>query len=540
MKSNFILTIGIGMTMLIFDAVPAIAKPHLNFNFNLGNNYSLDLDWALPLLMSQKIAQTLNREGNAEEIIRPGKHSTNSLDLLDSNANPLSLPTRPEEVEVDVSEPITLEQALELSLKNNQDIVEARIEIEQSRFALRQERAALFPTLNFNGNFAAPNFLNYQNSGFLDNIPEQEAEGGIPPDNEQSAITENRFGGFGVEIFDFGPALELAYDIYDGGERGALIRIAEKQLRSIELGLEIVAEEILLETAQNYYALQNGDASVEIAEAAVTEATRTLSDAQFSEEAGVATRFDVIRARTQLAETEQTLVTAIADREISRQQLAETLSLRDNVDVAAADPVEPAGAWELSLPESIILAYQNRAELEQFLLQREIAQEQRTVSLSQIRPTITASAAYALLDNFEDNFDIIDEYSLGLNIRWQLFDGGAARTGAQQAEKDAEIAETQFANQRNEIDFAVKQAYLQLESNLNNIDTATQEVELAEASLEMARLRFQEGIGTQTDVIDAQTQLTTARDRLLSSVIVYNQSLADLRRQVSNTLNDRL
>ena len=136
--------------------------------------------------------------------------------------------------------------------------------------------------------------------------------------------------------------------------------------------------------------------------------------------------------------------------------------------------------------------------------------------------------------NFEDNFDIVDQYSLGLNIRWQLFDGGAARAGAQQAEKDMEIAEVQFANQRNEISLAVKQAYLQLESNLNNIDTATQEVELAEASLEMARLRFREGIGTQTDVIDAQTQLTTARDRLLSSTIVYNQSLADLRRQVSN------
>ena len=518
MTNNFIIYISI--LILVFKPAIAIGSPKFNFSGS-GNS-----DGISPGLSAQ------NNDNDTEEVV-PANTSTNSLDLLAPNAN-LSLPTKPEEVESDLSEPISLEQALQLSLNNNRDVVEARIEIERSRFALRQERAALFPTLNFTGQFAAPNFLNYQNSGFLDSIAEQEADAGIPPNSEQGAITLNRFGGFGVEIFDFGPALELAYDIYDGGSRGALIRIAEKQLRSIELGLEIVAEEILLETAQNYYALQNGDASVEIAEAAVEEATRTLSDAQFSEEAGVATRFDVIRARTQLAEAEQTLVTATADREISRQELAETLSLRDNVNVAVADPIEPAGAWELSLPESIVLAYRNRAELQQFLLQKEIAQEQRTVSLAQIRPTITASAVYALLDNFEDNFDIVDQYSLGLNIRWQLFDGGAARAGAQQAEKDMEIAEVQFANQRNEISLAVKQAYLQLESNLNNIDTATQEVELAEASLEMARLRFREGIGTQTDVIDAQTQLTTARDRLLSSTIVYNQSLADLRRQVSN------
>ena len=512
----------IGMAILAFE--PAIASGSPNSNFTQSDN------------LNRVSPHNSDAQNNGKESeIKPIKEaSTSSLDLLDADRNPLSLPTKPGEVEINVSEPITLKQALQLSLKNNRDIAEARIEIDRSRFALRAEKAALYPTLNFNGNFAAPNFLNYQNSGFLDNIAEQEAEAGIPPNSEQGAITQNRFGGFANEIFDFGPALELTYDIYDGGERGALIRIAEKQLRSIELGLEIVAEEVLLETTRNYYALQNGDATVEIAEAAVREATRTLKDAQFSEEAGVATRFDVIRARTQLAQTEQTLVIAIADREISRQQLAETLSLPDNASLAAADPIEPAGAWEFSLPESIVLAYQNRAELEQFLLQREIAQEQRTASLSQIRPTITASAAYALLDNFEDNFDIIDEYSLGLNIRWQLFDGGAAKAGAQQAEKDMEIAETQFANQRNEISFAVKQAYLQLESNRNNIDTATQEVEWAEASLEMARLRFQEGIGTQTDVIDAQTQLTTARDRLLSSIIVYNQSLADLRRQVSD------
>jgi outer membrane protein TolC len=121
-----------------------------------------------------------------------------------------------------------------------------------------------------------------------------------------------------------------------------------------------------------------------------------------------------------------------------------------------------------------------------------------------------------------------------------LYDGGAARAAAQQAEIDAEISETQFANQRNLIRFNVEQAYYQLESNQNNISTATREVELAEESLRLARLRFQAGVGTQTDVIDAQTQLTTARGNLLSSIIDYNQSYVDLQRQVSNTPDNGL
>ncbi|MEO0849581.1 MAG: TolC family protein, partial [Cyanobacteria bacterium J06648_1] len=102
------------------------------------------------------------------------------------------------------------------------------------------------------------------------------------------------------------------------------------------------------------------------------------------------------------------------------------------------------------------------------------------------------------------------------------------------------IAETQFANQRNQIRFAVEQAFFQLESNLSNIGTATRAVELAEESLRLARLRFQAGVGTQTDVIEAQTSLTTERGNLLSSITDYNQSFADLNRQVSNTPDNGL
>ncbi len=211
-----------------------------------------------------------------------------------------------------------------------------------------------------------------------------------------------------------------------------------------------------------------------------------------------------------------------------------------SIQLTTADTIEEAGTWDLELAETIVQAFKNRAELEQQLLQREINQEQRTIALSQIRPTLSATANYTANDDFEDDFDINDQYSVGLNLEWRLFDGGAARAGAEQAETDAEIAETQFADLRNQIRFAVEQAFFQLQSNQNNISTATREVELAEESLRLARLRFGAGVGTQTDVIDAQTRLTEARGNLLSSIIEYNQSYVQLQRQVSNTPDNSL
>ncbi|MEL6495090.1 MAG: TolC family protein [Cyanobacteria bacterium J06623_7] len=492
---------------------------------------------------AQQVAQENDARSTTEEIIKPAQPSVRDVNNLNPSGNPLSFPTAPEEVKVDAQKPITLEQALELSLKNNKDIEQARLEVERAEFALRQEKAALFPTLDLTSS------LTYGNSLFLDSVIEQSIDEDVEealeanPDLDEELVRENaedRFTNSSSSSFDFNGGLGINYDIFTSGRRGAEIRSAEKQLRLEKLDLERIVEEARFETSRDYYDLQNNDAQVEIQEASVEDAQQTLKDAQLLERAGLGTRFDVLRAEVELAQAEQRRTTAIANQNIARRQLAETLSVAHSTELATADAIEEAGVWELELPATIIQAFKNRAELEQFLLQREISQEQRTIALSNVRPTVSASANYTVNDDFEDNFDISDSYNVGVNLQWRLFDGGAARAGARQAEKDLEIAETQFANQRNQIRFAVEQAFFQLKSNQNNIATATKEVELAEESLRLARLRFQAGVGTQTDVIEAQTSLTTSRGNLLSSITDYNQSFAALNRQVSNTPDNGL
>jgi len=400
-----------------------------------------------------------------------------------------------------------------------------------SQDVLKEQQAARFPTLDLGS------ALNFNDAAFLDGNTAQLVDILVEQGATQEEA-EDSIGGISGSFTDrsltFNSDLTLNYTIFDSGNRKANIRTAEKQLRTTELDLEVISEQTRLDTASDYYDLQDSDAQVKIEDAAVEDAQQTLKDAQLLEKAGLGTRFDVLRAEVELAQAQQRLSTAIANQNIARRQLAETLSVDHESDLSTADAIEEAGNWELSLTESIVKAFKNRAELGQLLLQKEIGEEQRTIALSQNRPAIAASAQYQVSDDFEgDELDLTDNYTLGLNLQWQLFDGGAARAGARQAEKDIELAETQFGDQRNEIRFAVEQAFFGLESNRDNIGTASKEVDLAEESLRLARLRFQAGVGTQTDVIEAQTQLTTARGNLLSSIIDYNQSYTQLQRQVS-------
>lgn len=483
--------------------------------------------------------QPLSPQEVSPQIIKPAQEPIPNTEELNPSGNPLSFPTQPVEVEVDLKQPISLEQAIELAVENNREIQQARLAVESDEASLRQARAALFPT------FAVNTSLAFGDDAFLDGNLQQSLDDSIADSiagglTEEEAIEESEgfFGSIGgsasTSNFDYSGGVVLDYDIFTGGFRGASIRIAKKELATTKLDLEIAFEVVKLETSTNYYNFQNADALVEIQIAAVEDATQTLKDAQLLERAGLGTRFDVLRAEVEVSQAQQTLNTAIADQNIARRQLAETLSLSHDIDISTADAIEEAGVWERQLPETIVLAFKNRAELEQFLLQKEISEEQRTIALSSIRPAVSATAGYTSSDDFEDDFDIADSFNVGISLSWTLFDGGAAQAGARVAEKDAEIAEVSFADQRNLIRFAVEQAFFQLEANRSNIGTATKEVELAEESLRLARLRFQAGVGTQTDVIEAQTQLTTARGTLLTSITDYNLSYASLQREVSN------
>ena len=304
--------------------------------------------------------------------------------------------------------------------------------------------------------------------------------------------------------------------------------------------VEVQEQQIRFEATRDYYSLQSADAQVEIDRAAVTDAEQSLRDAQLLEQAGLGTRFSVLQAEVDLANVQQRLTTAIAQQEVAIRTLATTLGVGQQIELKTKGEIKEAGDWNLSLEESIVLAYKNRAELEQQLLNKEIQQENEIIAISAIRPQVDFFFNYNVLDDVEDNFDLVDGYNVGGRVTWRFFDGGRALAQADRAKIQSQIAETNFANQRHQIRFNVENAYYNLVANKKNIQTTTVNVDRAEENLRLARLRFQAGVGTQTEVIDAQRDLADARGTRLRAINDYNQSLNQLQRQISNLPDSQL
>lgn len=335
-------------------------------------------------------------------------------------------------------------------------------------------------------------------------------------------------------------ALVMNYRLFTAGGRSASIQAARDQVRLSELEVQRQLEQLLLDVSTDYYLAQQAKVQVQISEAAVANAQVTLRNAIAFERAGVGTLLDVLAAEVSLANAQQNLTQARHLEILTRRQLAQRLNLNQGADVAIADSVAPAGQWPLSLEESILLAFQNRVELAQSLLQRQIALNNRRVALAALRPQVSLFASGNLLDKLTDNLNPRFGYGVGIQMQLALFDGGNARASAARQEALAAAAEAQYAHQKNRIRLEVETAYMNLKANEANITTARTAVTQAIEGLRLARLRFQAGVGTQQEVTSAETRLTQAQGNLLAAILNYNRSLATLRRAVGYPAQTRL
>ncbi|HBQ98585.1 MULTISPECIES: TolC family protein [unclassified Roseofilum] len=454
-----------------------------------------------------------------ETVVSP--HVAQSPELaplyLDPSPNPLLFPTDPSEVAIEGTQPLTLKQAIDLARRNNIELQQSKLQLERSQAQLRQALAANLPTLTFQSGLQRSQSANSE-------ISARNTDTALgDPDSPTNSLTGT---------------VEVRYDLLTSGLRSANIKAAEKQVQFNALQVEVIEEQIRLNVAEQYYQLQASAEQLRIRQQALVQAERSLRDAQALETAGVGTRFAVLQAQVQVANEQQRLTEAIASLRTARRTLAQILNLPQTLDVSAADPVEIVGRWQLSLNESIILAYKNRAELEQRLIERELNEAQRDARLAGLKPQVSLFANYNALKLWFDDPLLSqgtgDGYTLGAQLNWTLYDGGLSRAQADLEEAEIEIAEQQFADNRNRIRLEVEDAYFQLVSSFDNIQTSIVGLAQAEEALRLARLRFQAGVGTQTDVINSETDLTQAQFNQVQAILGYNLAVARLQRAISN------
>ncbi len=461
---------------------------------------------------------------------------------------PLALPNQPQQVRIEEMRPISLDEAETIAEVNSPDLKILSSRVEQAQSALRAEISRWYPNLSFNAN-SFPGTNTSQNF----NRP-------------TSTLPLNRGGsGYRVQtITSMDASLQATWALIDP-RRVPSIAAARDRYEQAKNSYLIGLRELRLQVAQAYFDLQNADEQVRIGQESVRASLVSLRDAQARFQAGVATKLEVLEAQTQLARDQQLLTQALFGRTagslsaspgqaIARRDLAALLDLPQNVTPTAKDPARVVGTWIPSLQESIVAAYAFREELDQIILDISIANSTANRELAAVQPVLSLfnrfgvnrATGSSFVPYLEGNDPLTGlpvsianqperqwqvDNAFGINVSWDIFDGGRAKALYRQNKQRAQEETFNFSKERDKVRSEVEQSFYELVTNNRNIVTTSNEVLSARESLRLARLRFQAGVTTQREVVDTQRDLTQAEVRYTLAITNYNKSLAELRRR---------
>jgi len=463
---------------------------------------------------------------------------------------PLALPNQPQQVRIQELRPLSLNESETIAEVNSPDLKALSSQVEQAQSALRAEIARWYPSLSLNAT-SFPVTTTSQNFNRV---------------SPATTRTTGQTGYITQTITAMDASLRATWALIDP-RRVPSIAAARDRYEKAKNAYLIGLRQLRLDVANAYFDLQNADEQVRIGQESVRASLVSLRDAQARFQAGVATKLEVLEAQTQLARDQQLLTQALYGRTagsltnspgqaIARRDLAALLDLPQNVTPTAKDPARVVGTWIPSLQESIVAAYAFREELDQILLDISIANSNANAQLAEVQPRLNLFNDFGVSrstgSSYTDRATIFDaleqrrpntlplsqperrwnvDNAFGINVSWDIFDGGRAKALYRENKQKAQEETFNFSKRRDEIRQQVEQSFYELLTNNRNIITTSNEVLSARESLRLARLRFQAGVTTQREVVDTQRDLTQAEVRYSLAITNYNKSLAELRRR---------
>jgi outer membrane protein TolC len=365
---------------------------------------------------------------------------------------------------------------------------------------------------------------------------------------------------------------------YDPDPFGRLRANREAARRNVRVarGQYYTAQNELVYAVQSLYlqALRSQEL-ISVAREAVEAASEQLRVSEAGLRAGTAAEFDVLRARVQVSNNRQQLVTAEGTYRRALAALAQELSQPgttrielvpvalppepDRVAAATArtviePPAETPREAGTGLPGSDIIETPvpqslDRALSEAFNRRPEIYSAEWSRRAAQSRVKFERLGNYpsvALGANFFYNPDaagfaaVTKSYSLVANIAIPIWDAGLARARTRQAKANVDIAAAQLRTTKDQVTEEVRRALADLEDATERRRSAQANTAQAREALRVARVRYEAGLGTIVEVTDAEAALTQARANEVNAGYDYVSALAALNRSLGRYANETL
>ncbi len=410
---------------------------------------------------------------------------------------------------------------------NNQTIAQAAAVFEEARASVRQARAGLFPTIGVtpgitrsrqsaNSVFGVGNTIGVPLTSTTTGTTTSTGSTGSTSGGSGSSASSVSGGGVrGRAYTNYQIPFSFSYEADAWGRIRNQIAANSFNAQASAADLQTARLSAQAELATDYFELRGSDTSRALLERSVADYEKQLGLTQYRFNQGVATQLDVEQARTQLESTRAQLI----DTGVARAQYEHAIAVFTGkapasltLEVRPIDIQPPA--IPVALPSELL---QRRPDIAGAERRVASANAQIGLAIAAYYPSISLSASAGLASSAIAT--LIDWpsriWSVGPQLAQTLFDGGERRAVTQQARAtyDAQVAAYRQA---------VLTAFQGVEDNLSTMrileTEGTQEnlaIRSAQRSVELAVLRYNQGLDTELDVLTAEAAELTAESNAI-------------------------
>ncbi len=392
----------------------------------------------------------------------------------------------------------SVQQAVDYAKQNNVQVKNALLDYKVQQQTNREITAAAYPQLNANGTLQ---------DYFV--IPTNTIVFGGAPTTVQFGTKYNASGGFDVNQL-----------LFDGQVFVGLIA-RSKALDFYAKQTEITEEMINVNVQKIYYQLVVGKQQITSIDANITRFQKLLNDTKEIYKQGFAEKLDVDKVNVQLNNLQTEKIKVQSQLDAGNAGLKFLMNMPQKDSLVLADSIT-----EDKIKNNILAGdykYEDRKEY-QFLTIAKTLNEYnvRRYKLSKL-PTLAAFGSYSK-NAQRQTFDFFQNGSwfttslVGLRLSVPIFDGFARNSRIQKAKIEVQRSNNNLEQLKSSIDNDVVQARLKISAAVITLDNQKRNIELAEKVYNSTKLKYEQGLGSNQEIYNAQTELKVAQNNYYGSL----------------------
>ncbi len=314
--------------------------------------------------------------------------------------------------------------------------------------------------------------------------------------------------------------------LYTGGKNELNINSKKDAITTSELNTARTQEDIVLDTIKAYYDILEAKKTVDVDQQSVDNYQAHLTSVQQLYAAGSKARVEVLRSDVELSNARQTLIKAQNSYDIAVSTLKNIIKMDRDEPLSLTDDFSYR-AFDKDMYSCLDYAMANRKDLQAAKLAVTVAERDIDIAAADKKPQVDVSIGTSwdkqVLPSSNDY-----NYTAGVSASWNLFDSNVTNSNIKAAKVAVEEAKLELEKEQDDVDLAVRQAYLNMKEAEKRFTSTDRAVQQAQEDNYIANEKYKAGEGLMLDIIDAQLALSTAQLNYISAQYDYARYKATL------------